>query len=389
MPESQPDSRKGRWWNQERLALDRPFLEWRAKGRRSLEVYFDQQGFVPVETPAIQYSPGLDPHIAAFQTRLAPAGRGFERSGPVRYLHTSPEFSMKKLLAGGMKRIWQLAPVYRNGDQTRFHHPEFTLLEWYRAAEPIHKPPDHITDLYDADQPVRAVIQDIENIICRFADLAGGVLRRCFPPDDGRSDILCDPSKGLEVLTVVEAFQTFCGIDLEAAMGEQPLRPDPRPLRDEARRLSIHCAPDDQFDDLFFRIFLEKIEPHLGHPKPLLLRDYPISMAALAREKTVYPKNESSKEPRWAERFELYVAGVELANGFGELTDPVEQKRRFMADRQAMKTRYGRCYPIDPDFLSALSAMPPAAGVALGFDRLLMLAAGACDIKQVLWAWVE
>ncbi len=387
MLDSPPDSNSGRWWNQERLALDRPFLEWRAKGRRSLGSYFDQQGFVPVETPAIQYSPGLDPHIAAFQTRLAPAGRGFERSGPVRYLHTSPEFSMKKLLAGGMKRIWQLAPVYRNGDQTRFHHPEFTLLEWYRAAQPI-------AGVYDADQPVRDVIQDIENITCRFADMAGGVLRRCFPPDDGRSDILCDPSKGLEVLTVAEAFQSFCEIDLDAAMGDQPLAPDPRLLRDEARRLSIHCAPDDQFDDLFFRIFLEKIEPHLGHPKPLLLRDYPISMAALARKKTIrakttYPKSARNREPRWAERFELYVAGVELANGFGELTDPVEQKRRFIADRQAMKTRYGRCYPIDPDFLAALSDMPPAAGVALGFDRLLMLTAGTFDIKQVLWAWVE
>ena len=376
------DSSSGRWWSQERLALDRPFLELRAKGRRSLGCYFDQQGFVPVETPAIQYSPGLDPHIAAFQTRLAPAGRGFERSGPVRYLHTSPEFSMKKLLAGGMERIWQLAPVYRNGDQTRFHHPEFTLLEWYRAAQPI-------AGVYDADQPVREVIQDIENIICRFADMAGGVLRRCFFPDDGRSDILCDPSKGLEVLTVAEAFQTFCGIDLDAVMGDQPLAPDPRPLRDEARRLSIHYAPDDLFDDLFFRIFLEKIEPHLGHPQPVLLRDYPISMASLARPKSEHPKGQSEKAPRWAERFELYVAGVELANGFGELTDPVEQKRRFMADRKAMKTRYGRCYPIDPDFLTALSDMPPAAGVALGFDRLLMLTAGAFDIKQVLWAWVE
>jgi lysyl-tRNA synthetase class 2 len=188
----------------------------------------------------------------------------------------------------------------------------------------------------------------------------------------------CDPKASAQRLTVAEAFARYCGIDL-LATAPDPRAPDASRLAAEAKRAGLHVGERESWEDLFHRILLERIEPHLGDGAPTILYEYPLSRAALSRP--------SLRDPRVAERFELYACGLELANAFGELTDPAEQRRRFEAD-QALKERlYGVRYPIDEDFLAALEAgMPESAGIALGLDRLVMLLAGTERIEDVLWA---
>jgi lysyl-tRNA synthetase class 2 len=176
------------------------------------------------------------------------------------------------------------------------------------------------------------------------------------------------------------AFEQYCGIDLPATVGN-PIQPDAARLAVEAARIGIAPRPQDDWETLFFRIFLERIEPNLGIGAPTIVYDYPVSMAALSRPKP--------DDPRLAERFELYICGLELANAFGELTDAAEQRRRFIADQAKKQALYGETYPIDEDFLAALEhGLPDCAGIALGFDRLVMLATGADNIEDVLWASV-
>ena len=195
-------------------------------------------------------------------------------------------------------------------------------------------------------------------------------------------DRTSDPFADWQVISVADAFAHYADVDLLATTPD-PARPDMGLLSGQARRIGIDPHDGDRWDDLFFRIFLDRIEPHLGHPAPTVLIDYPASMAALSRVKP--------QDPRLCERFEIYVAGLELANAFGELTDAAEQRKRFEADQALKRTLYGRAYPIDEDFLAALDpdrggGLPECAGIALGFDRLVMLASGADTIEQVLWA---
>ncbi len=338
------------WWRADRFARRRPFLEARARIAKAVRQVFDAAGLVEVETPALQVSPGLEPHLAVFETRLLAADR---RAGRPLYLHTSPEFAMKKLLAAGMDGIFQLARVFRNAERSDLHHPEFTMLEWYRARAGYHD-----------------LIADCRALLVAAADAAG---RQALTHGARRSD----PRAPWQVITVADAFAELAGVDLAPALAD-PARPDLAALDRAARPIGHGARPDDRFEDLFFRIFLDRIEPRLGWPAPTVLTDYPISMAALAR-----PKPDA---PHLAERFELYVSGVELANAFGELTDPVAQRQRFEADIALRQSLYGDSVPIDEDFLDALGHMPPAAGIALGFDRLVMLATGAARIDDVLWA---
>ncbi|WP_425405714.1 EF-P lysine aminoacylase EpmA [Hwanghaeella sp.] len=346
----------GRWWSPEAVAARLPNLRRRAAVRNAIWCFFEEAGFTEVETPALQVSPGLEPHLAAFETVMLPPGRG---GGPSlrRYLHTSPEFSMKKLLAGGMEKIWQLCPVFRNAEGAGTHQPEFRMIEWYRAGEGY-----------------RVLMQDCIDL-----------LRACAPKGSpyrfrGRES---DPHAYWQVITVDEAFKYYCGIDLPATREASAAgtMPGADGLRGEAEHIGVRTADGDTWDDVFFRIFAEKIEPELGHPAPTILTDYPVHMAALSR-----PKPE---DPSLAERFEVYVCGLELANAFGELTDADEQRRRFEADMDLKEDLYGERYPVDEDFLDAVAQMPPASGIALGFDRLVMLACGADDIKDVLWAPVD
>ncbi|HZB90030.1 MAG TPA: EF-P lysine aminoacylase EpmA [Stellaceae bacterium] len=341
---------EGAWWRPERLARRRPFLEARGRVIAAIRRFFAERDFVEVETPALQVSPGLEPHLQAFATELSEPGAGKRR----RYLHTSPEFAMKKLLVAGVPRLFQLARCFRDGERSPTHHPEFTMLEWYRAGAGY-----------------RDLMADCEALLQAALAAAGGERFRWR----GRT---ADPGAPWTRLSVAEAFAQFCGIDL-LATAPDPSAPRLDLLAAAAAPLGIAPHPGDAWEDLFFRIFLERIEPALGVGAPAILYDYPVSMAALARAKP--------EDPRLAERFELYVSGLELANAFGELTDAALQRRRFEADQAEKRRRYGATYPIDEDFLAALAAgMPDSAGIALGVDRLVMLASGAETIDDVLWA---
>ncbi len=311
--------------------------------------FFDERGFVEVETPALQVSPGLEPHLNAFETAIVEPFR----DGPVAplYLHTSPEFAMKKLLAAGEEKIFQIARCYRNEERSPTHHPEFTMLEWYRAGAGY-----------------RDLWADCEGLLAAAAE-AAGVTRFT------RAGRVADPWAGWTRISVCEAFAEHAGVDLAAAMKDVP---DPAPLIEAARSVGVWTGPGDSWEDVFFRIFLAKVEPSLGVGAPAILYDYPASMAALAR---------IGPDRRFAERFEVFVCGLELANGYGELTDPAEQRVRFDADRALRTELHGEAYPVDEDFLAALgSGLPDCAGIALGIDRLVMLTAGAAKIEDVLWA---
>ncbi len=303
--------------------------------------------FIEVETAALQVSPGNETHLHAFATELIGPGGGRH---PL-YLRTSPEFACKKLLAAGETRIVDFARVFRNRERGLLHHPEFTLLEWYRANEPY-----------------ETLWQDCAALIAEAARAAGAA--KC--EFRGR---IADPSAEPERLTVAEAFARRAGIDLLATVhsGEG----DREHLAEAALKAGVTVGTDDDWGDIFSRVLVELVEPHLGNGRPTILYEYPLPQAALARAK--------AGSDKVAERFELYLCGVELANGFGELTDAAEQRKRFehaMAEKERI---YGERYPIDEDFLAALAAMPLACGVALGFDRLVMLATGAQHIEQVMW----
>jgi lysyl-tRNA synthetase class 2 len=344
----------GPWWDPKRFAARRPYLEARGAMTAATRTWFTTQQFAEVETPALQISPGLEPHLKAFATELE---EPFDQGARRLYLHTSPEFAMKKLLAAGCPRIFQLARVYRNGERAPTHHPEFTMLEWYRTGATVE------TLIADTAALLRSAWHAVP------ANLRGEGLRW-----NGQT---CDPTRPVQVLTVADAFREYAQIDL-LATAPDPLHPDANLLRDAAAQAGLSLPSSSDWEDLFFHIFLECIEPRLGIGAPTALTDYPISMAALARP--------SKKDPRVAERVEVYAAGLELANGFGELTDAVEQRRRFEADMEKKQRLYGTRYPIDEDFLAAVGQMPEAAGMALGFDRLVMLATGAVHIEDVLWA---
>jgi len=310
--------------------------------------WFGARQFVEVETAALQVSPGNETHLHAFST-LA-----IEADGERRPLHlrTSPEFACKKLLAAGEPRLFELARVWRNRERGALHHPEFTLLEWYRVREPY-----------------EALMDDCAALLALAADVCGA---RQFA-FRGRA---VNPQLQPERLSVAEAFDRFAEIDLFATVGEDG-GIDREHLDAQAKAAGVRTAPDDTWSDIFSRVLVDRIEPQIGNGRATLLYEYPIPEAALARPKPGAPKV--------AERFELYACGVELANAFGELTDPVVQRARFESDMAEKSRIYGETYPIDEDFLAALGQMPQASGAALGFDRLVMLATGAEHIEQVLW----
>jgi lysyl-tRNA synthetase class 2 len=337
-------------WHPDHFARRKPYLDIRQRVMRAIRGYFEGEQFDEVETPALQISPGNEVHLHAFKTELRDPHGGANQTF---YLHTSPEFAMKKLLVAGVPRLFQLAHVFRNGERSSRHHPEFLMLEWYRA---------HAN--------TQAIMQDCINLTRDAAKAAG---RKTF----AANGMTCDPFAVWDVLTVPEAFSRYADIDL-LATAPDPYAPDAALLMKEVQRADIRVAPDDTWDDLFFRVMGERIEPFLGKDRPVFLCDYPVSMAALAR-----PKHE---DPRLAERFELYICGYELANAFGELTDADEQERRFKADMDLKEQIHGERHPVDAEFIAALRhGMPESAGIALGVDRLVMLCAGTGKIDDVLW----
>ena len=333
----------------------RPALLARGRIIAALRAWFAAQDFVEVDTGALQVSPGNETHLHAFTTTLvAPDGASSQL-----YLRTSPEFAGKKLLAAGERRIVEFAKVFRNRERGALHHPEFTLLEWYRAGEPY-----------------GALMQDCAAVLARAAE-AAGTRQLTFR---GRA---ADPFAEPERLTVAEAFSRFASIDLLATLSES--EPDREALARAARAAGIRIGDDDRWGDIFSRVLVERVEGNLGIGRATVLDEYPAALSALAQ-----PTQGSTQDPpRVAERFELYVCGVELANGFGELTDADEQRRRLEREMAEKERIYGERYPIDEDFLAALAHMPQACGIALGLDRLVMLATGASRIDQVLWTPIQ
>lgn len=334
------------WWQPGAQAGRRRFLTGRAALAKAVRGFFDAQGFLEADTAILQFSPGNETHISAFGTELI--GPDGEKSR--LYLQSSPEFALKKLLAAGEEKIFSLAHVFRNRERGQLHHPEFTLLEWYRA-----------------NAPVTALFADCRDVLAAAAKAAK---TDTFRFRGASAAAFAEP----EILPVVEAFERFAGFDLLETYDAQGC--DRTALAQKTAALGLRVTDDDTWSDLFSKVLSAKIEPNLGHGRATLLIDYPAPEAALARLK---------EDRRFAERFELYVCGVELANGFGELTDANEQRRRFVADMQERQRIYGDAYPIDEDFLAALNLMPPASGIALGFDRLVMLATDAKRIEDVLW----
>lgn len=333
------------FWDRDFHADRRDRLLARGRIKAAIRRRLESEGFVEVECGALAVSPGNEAHLHAFETEWrTPDGQEIPF-----YLHTSPEFAAKKLLAAGEQRIFEFARVFRNRERGALHAPEFTMLEWYRAGEN-----------YDVviDDALRML-----KIASAITELKSFSFRDC----------VCDPHAKAEFVTVAEAFQSFAGIDLLSTLN----------AKGEGNRDALavaaraDAAANDTWSDIFSKILVARIEPQLGRSVPTILYEYPRCEAALARA--------TPHDPRVAERFELYVCGVELANGFGELTDAKEQRRRFIAEMDEKSRVYGERYPIEEDFLAALSEMPQASGVALGFDRLVMLATGSRNVDDVIW----
>lgn len=301
------------WWDKARHNDRKPFLDARARIATAVRAWFAAEGFTEVEPNALVISPGAEVHVDAF------AADG-------RYLHTSPEFAMKKLLAAGEEKIFALGKCWRRGETGPLHAEEFTMLEWYRAGAPY---------------------QHVMNDCVALARVAAAEMQAPLR----WKDRTCNPHAAPQRITVREAFIRYSP---QAGISEPP-------------------ASTDEFS----KRIVTDIEPNLGTPALTLLHEYPIREAALAQR--------TAHDASVAERFEMYACGVELANGFGELTDPAEQRARLIADMAEKQRRYGKSWPLDEDFLAALAHMPPASGVALGFDRLVMLASGARAIQDVLW----
>ncbi|MBV9652946.1 MAG: EF-P lysine aminoacylase GenX [Acetobacteraceae bacterium] len=324
-------------WHPESLAARLPFLRRRALLAQATRAFFEARGYAEVETPYAVPAPGEEVHLRA----LATVRENRDGSRTKLWLHTSPELAMKRLLVAGAGPVFQLARVWRNGEASPLHAPEFTMLEWYRPGAGLASLMDE-TEAY-----LRAVLPPA--VTCRgiTTDLA------CF-----------------ERLTVADAFGRFAGVDVLGTAGDAAAL---------ARDAGAGLRAGESWEDLFFRLLLERVEPRIGRDRPTFLTHWPASQAALARR--------DPSDGRVAERFELFLCGIELTNAFAELTDAAEQRCRFEADRARRHALTGEeDWPMDEDFLAALGhGMPQAAGIALGFDRLAMIASGADRIGQVLW----
>ena len=338
-----------------RLAARRAALEARARVRGAVRAWFEGEGFLEVETPARVPSPGQEPHLDAIPADAADAAdaeqpaHGAERTAHGaerrRWLATSPEYHMKRLVAGGYERIVQIGKAFRGGERGAHHQSEFTMVEWYRAGAPL-----------------EAIARDCEQLL-RVAAEAAGADAAALGVD-----------RDFERATVRDLVRAHAGVDLDGDEADEALRA--KALRASAFSGTPPPA-GTAWDDVFFQMFLDRVEPHLGRPgHPTFVFDWPAPLGALARRK--------ADDPRVVERFELYAGGLELANAFGELTDPVEQRSRFVEEARLRAARRKATYPIDEKLLSALAVMPPTSGVALGFDRLVMFVLGAADIRDVV-----
>jgi elongation factor P--(R)-beta-lysine ligase len=310
-------------------------LRARARALARTREVFAQRGFLEVETPLLVPAPGLEIHLDAVA-----AGTG--------YLITSPEYQMKRLLAGGLEKIFQVCKCFRANERGAHHSSEFTMIEWYRAYESLD-----------------AIIEDTEQLVAEVCHALAG------KPEANVNGRAIDVTPPWRRMTVRDAMAEYAGVDVDGAETAAE-------LLGKLRAWGIECAPDAAWDDAFFSAFLARVEPAIAAlPHALILHDWPTPLAALARTKP--------DDPKTALRFEAYVGGLELANAFDELTDAAEQRARFLADQETRRARGKPAYTLDEKLLAALAeGLPPSAGIALGFDRLVMLATGADKIDDVL-----
>lgn len=337
------------WWRPERHAERRPLLRARGRIRGAMRDWFEARDFVEADPPGLQVSPGNEAHLHAFRTELI----GADGTRAARYLHTSPEYALKKLLAAGEARLFAFAHVWRNREGGPLHSPEFTMLEWYRAR-----------------QDYTVLMDDCAALVARAAEAAGARELRWRAAT-------CDPRAAPERIDLAGAVAHHAGIDLLATIADDGTT-DAAALAAAMADAGLTVARDDGWSDMLSRILVARVEPRLGHGRMTILDRYPVAEAALARP--------APDDRRLAERFELYACGVELANGFGELTDAAAQRARFEAEMDEMERVYGHRYPIDESFLAALAMMPAASGIALGFDRLVLLITGVPRLDMVQWA---
>jgi lysyl-tRNA synthetase class 2 len=324
-------------WHPEQFAARLPALRRRARLTQATRAFFDARGYTEVETPYAVPVPGEEVHLRAFRTEHT----GTDGTRTPLWLHTSPEFAMKKLLVAGAGPIFQLARVWRNEEGSDTHAPEFTMLEWYRPGASLAAMMDETEALLRAVLPATLRCRGVENSLASF-----------------------------ERLTMAEAFHRWVGADVLATAGDAAAL---------ATQSGATLRQRENWEDLFFRLLLDRVEPHLGRDRPTFLTHWPADQAALARR--------DPADPRTALRFELFVCGMELANAFEELTDAAEQRARFTADRARREALYGPGWETDESFLAALEfGMPAGSGIALGFDRLAMIAAGVDRITQVQWS---
>ncbi|MBL9048535.1 MAG: EF-P lysine aminoacylase GenX [Tabrizicola sp.] len=336
------------WWSPSRHADRRLLLLTRNRIQAAFRSWLAGEGFTEVDPAALAISPGNEAHLHGFATQAI----GNDGVPEPRYLHTSPEFAMKKLLAAGETRIHAFSHVWRNRERGPLHSPEFTMLEWYRVG-----------------QGYEVLMQDTVTFLRLAASEAGASVLRF-------RERTCDPFAAPDRLPVAEAFEMHAGVDLMGSIRGDGTT-DAAALGAELDRIGLRRAPDDTWSDMLSRVLSERVEPKLGGGRVTILDHYPAAEAALARR--------VPGDARVAERFEVYACGVELANGFGELTDAGEQRRRFQAEMAEKARVYGESYPLDEDFLAALEGMPAAAGIAMGFDRVVMLATGAPRVEEVMW----
>ncbi len=317
-----------------------PLLLRRGQLVRGVRAFFEARGYLEVDTPYLVPTPGEEVHLRPFRTVLERPDGGRE---PL-WLHTSPEFAMKRIVAATGLPMFQIARVWRNNEDGASHAPEFTMLEWYRPGA------------------------DLGSLL----DETECLLQRLLPPVLEWNRITVRLDRRFERLTVADAFRRHVGADVLATQDDAPAL---------ARAAGATLRPGETWEDLFFRLLLERVEPLIGRGRPTFLTHWPAAQAALARR--------DPADPRAALRFELYAAGLELANAFEELTDPAEQRQRFAADRARRAALPGHDpatdWPMDEALLAALHHLPPCAGIALGLDRLVMLATGAGRIGAVQW----
>lgn len=324
-----------------------------------IRIFFKQQQFREVETPLFVPSPDSEPTIEPFATRLELADSG----GIDGYLTTSPEFAMKKLLAGNFGSIFQICKAFRNGEPpSSRHNSEFTILEWYRVES------DYKQIMQDCEALLLFILRYVQARAAGVSPLTSANLPAVTTLHFQGKDY--DLAAPWERLTVLQAFNKYAEIDEQSFF-------DRKLLGQRALVKGYQVAETDSLLDLQTQILAAEIEPHLGHAKPTILYDYPAAQAALSRKK--------ASDPRFAERFEIYLAGIELGNAFSELADPIEQEQRLRQQQRERQQAGQRHWEPDAALLEALrEGIPPTGGIAIGVDRLVMLFADAAEIQDVL-----